>query len=108
MHDFKNSRGQVMKKNVVSVFLPEVTISSNVTYWADCVSNISHDERKLFWCQPPNTNIDDAEDATAGAKRGACIGAAAAASPVSKLTTSTLVQPDGINCAPIASDPPIM
>ncbi len=93
---------------LIIFFLIEITIYLHVTHMADCASNISHDERILFWYQPPKTNIDDVEDATAGAMRGACIGAAAAASPVSNLTTSTLVQPNGINCIPDSLDPPIM
>ncbi len=46
------------------------------------------------------SNIDDAEDATAGEMRGDCIDAARATSPVSKLTTSTMVEPSG--------NPPLM
>ncbi len=103
-------------------FLNEITISSHVTHLADCASNISHDESSLRWRHPPKTNIDkyvthhpdcvsnsqdertlpssvppktnidDAEDVTAGALQDACIDAAAVASPVSKLTTSTSLQ----------------
>ncbi len=63
-----------------------------MTHWADCASNISHDKSSLRWCHPPKTNIEDAEDATARELRGVCIDAAGAASPVSKLTTLTLLQ----------------
>ncbi len=95
--------GQVTKKMFIIHFLREVTISSHVTHHPDCTSNSSQEESSFPLCQPPKTNIDDAEDATAKALRGATIGAAAAASPVSKLTTSTLVQASGI-----LSRPPIM
>ncbi len=64
-----------------------------MTHLADCASNISHDERSLFWYHPPKTNIEDAEDATARELRGVCIDEAAAASPVSKQATSTSLQP---------------
>ncbi len=63
-----------------------------MTHLADCASNISHDERALFWYQPPKTNIEDAEDATARELRGVCIDAAWAASPLSKLAPLTLLQ----------------
>ncbi len=63
-----------------------------MTRLADCASNISHDERILPWCHPPQTNIDAAEAVTAKDLRGVCIVAAGAASPVSKLITSTVLQ----------------
>ncbi len=64
-----------------------------MTHWGDCALNISHDDISFPSCVPPKANIDDAEDVTAGEMRGSCSDAAAAASPVSKLTTSTSVQP---------------
>ncbi len=70
-------------------FLIEITIFSHVTHWADCASNISHDESSLRWCHPPKTNIEAAEDSTARELRGVCIDEAGAASPVYKLTTLT-------------------
>ncbi len=70
-------------------------VDSHVTHSANCGLNISQDESRLPLCKPPKTNIDDADDATAHAQRGFCIDAATEASPVSKLTTPTLLQPRG-------------